>query len=122
MNGGERGIRTLDAFLRTYTISNRALSTTQTSLLQNYLKSIFEIQVLLQELLQVLLVFQQLLIFAQEDLQVFLQQLVVALHYFSQMFFLMLNLMLEQLLQLSLVNSFYQDRELHQLLNNLKQI
>ena len=30
--GGERGIRTLDAFFKTYTISNRALSTTQTSL------------------------------------------------------------------------------------------
>lgn len=67
MTGGERGIRTLDALLQTYTISNRALSTTQTSLLQNLSKSIFQIQVLLQELLQVLLVFQQSLIFVQED-------------------------------------------------------
>ncbi len=31
--GGERGIRTLDAPFRTYTISNRALSTAQPSLL-----------------------------------------------------------------------------------------
>lgn len=34
ISGGERGIRTLDAPFRTYTISNRALSTTQTPLLR----------------------------------------------------------------------------------------